>query len=636
MAKILILSANPNMLDTSSGGSERSFKLLESLTDHDVTVIAFSWSGNDHTTTLPDGTMFRVIAAEPSLARRGNTQRQRLDGKSRDLTIYLLRNFLSGFKNKVRKELVDTDLVILDHFATAPLFNELNTSNIPVVYASHNAEVTMAEQLYKPGSLDLQATIEMEKMALDLCDIYTYCSSEDAKKINDFYKVDKQSCYIPNGTEIRKIDLDINKESKTVLFVGSGHPPNVVAAKNLIPVAKALPEYTFKVVGDASNALTPLKPPSNVEVLGKVDDEQLDYLFRSASIFINPMESGSGTHLKMMKALSYGLPIVTSSVGARGFTEEERASCMLIGDNSDAIVKAIEKLSDTNTYATLVKNSYKLANHFNWVNIQKQFKEVVESMLSADAMTKVVKKSIAKKKILMYSIIRNREKFIGQYHKQILAVVNAFPEHEFYLSVYENDSTDKTRRMLFSRDWSVLKGVSIITENLNTKYFGSVKDSERVKNLSIARNKAIEAAGFINEVDYVLMFEGDVKFGVADIRELLEFETLEPDFDVVSAMSVRPNGTFYDVWATRTTDEYQPGVFPLEDGYKSKHYGRYLSTSSGLCLYRAKPFQEGARHDWINKRTGGSDCEMVVVCQDFRARGYDNIFINYKAKAYHS
>jgi glycosyltransferase involved in cell wall biosynthesis len=635
MAKILVLSANPHMLDTSSGGSERSFKLLESLTKHDVKVMSFSWGGGDHTTTLPDGTVFSVVAAEPSLTRKGTVQRQRLQGNSGDLAIYLLKDYVTKFKNAVRKELVNTDLVILDHFATAPLFDELNINNIPVLYASHNAEITLAEQLYKDGSLDLVVTKEMEKLVLDLCDVFTYCSREDLDKINNVYAPGKPSYYIPNGTDIRQSIQTVEKDRKTLLFVGSGHPPNVVAARNLIAVAKAMPDYTFKVVGDASNSLKILSPTDNIEILGKVSDDELDYLFRSSGMFINPMESGAGTHLKVMKAFSYGLPIISSSVGARGFTAEEIESCMVIGNNTEELIQAITTASDDSVYDKLAANSLKLAKEFDWKNIQVKFNETVESLLSADALSKVAVKSIPKRKVLLYSIIRNREKNIAQYYKQVSEIVKAFPQHEFYLSIYENDSTDQTKRLLFNQDWSILKGVSIIAENVNTKYFGSVKDSERVMNLSIARNKAIEAGGFLDIVDYVLMFEGDVKFGVGDIRELLEFEAVEPDFDVVSAMSVRPNGTFYDVWATRTTDEYQPGVFPLEDGYRTKHYGRYLSTSSGLCLYRAKPFQEGARHHWINKKTGESDCEMVVVCQDFRARGYNNIFIDYRAKAYH-
>lgn len=635
MANILVLSANPNMLDATSGGSERSLKLLESLKGHNVKVIAFSWKGQDHTTELSNGITFSVYAADPALQRRASAQRKRLDGQSRDLNIYLSKNFFAKFKNRLRKELVDTDLVILDHFATAPLFDDVNINKVPVLYSSHNAEITLAEQLYETGSLDLVTTKEMEKLALSLCTVFTYCSREDLVKIEEVYKTKKKSFYIPNGTDIRKPDLDIPRDKKTLLFVGSGHPPNVEAAKSLIPIAKALPQYTFRVVGDASNALRTMNPPKNIEILGKVEDEELDYLFKSSGIFINPMKSGSGTHLKTMKALSYGLPGVSSSVGARGFSDQEIASCMLIGDSTEAMVDAIESLSNAKKYKMLSDNAYKLAENFDWEVIQKDFLSVANSLIKEKKTVKEKEVPAVKKKVLLYSIIRNREKKMLQYYKQITQIVKAFPEHEFYLSVYENDSTDRTKSLLFSFDWSFLKGVSVISENLNTKYFGSTKDEERVKNLSIARNKAILAGDFLEKVDYVLMFEGDVRYEMSDIRELLEFDEVEPNFDVVSAMSIRSSGSFYDVWATRTTEEYQPGVFPLEDGYETKHYGKYLSTSSGLCLYRAKLFQEGARHHWINKVTGEADCEMVVVCQDFRARGYDNIFINYRAKAYH-
>jgi hypothetical protein len=131
------------------------------------------------------------------------------------------------------------------------------------------------------------------------------------------------------------------------------------------------------------------------------------------------------------------------------------------------------------------------------------------------------------------------------------------------------------------------------------------------------------------------MVEGDIRFKVSEVGELLSFKDQEPDFDIVSAISIRKNGTHYDWWATRTSANYIKDRSEIEDNYNKKHYGRYYSTSNGLCLYRAKPFQEGVRHHWINTVTKEPDCEMVVLCQNFQEKGYKNIFINYKVKAYH-
>jgi hypothetical protein len=161
-----------------------------------------------------------------------------------------------------------------------------------------------------------------------------------------------------------------------------------------------------------------------------------------------------------------------------------------------------------------------------------------------------------------------------------------------------------------------------------------VKDPVRVENLSKARNKAIEAGGFLSKVDYVLMVEGDLSFNMASVKELLNFKDIKPNFDIVSAVSIRKNGTHYDWWATRTGPVYKPEASELDPEYSRKHYGEYYSTSNGLVLYRAKPFQEGVRHGWINTVTKEFDCEMVVLCQNFRAKGYNNIYINYKAQTF--
>jgi hypothetical protein len=133
------------------------------------------------------------------------------------------------------------------------------------------------------------------------------------------------------------------------------------------------------------------------------------------------------------------------------------------------------------------------------------------------------------------------------------------------------------------------------------------------------------------------MVEGDVEYDTRAVKSLLNFKDKEPNFDIVSSISLRKqNGTHYDWWATRTGPEFKAEKSEIEEDYKNKDYGRYYSTSNGLCLYRAKPFQEGARHHWINKVTNEFDCEMVVLCQDFQARGYNNIFINYRSKTIHT
>jgi hypothetical protein len=204
-------------------------------------------------------------------------------------------------------------------------------------------------------------------------------------------------------------------------------------------------------------------------------------------------------------------------------------------------------------------------------------------------------------------------------------------QYNFLLSIYENDSTDKTKEKIKNLNWSFVEH-EIVMEDINTKYFGSVAEQERVKNLADARNKAIEAKDFLSRSDYILSLEFDMSFSTQAVERILSFRKKEPSFHVVSSISKKGRG-FYDIWGTRkkATDK----VGKLYDGWQKRQYEKYYATSNGICLYISKPFKEGLRYGWFNETLGQFDCEMVVVCDRMHRMGYHNIFILYRAVATH-
>jgi glycosyltransferase involved in cell wall biosynthesis len=636
MAEILIISSNLSKWDKNLGGGvERTATLAEALTDHNVTFLCFSWNPEPETKRINDNILFVKPATEKTISKKHNVVIYKQAKNNHDITKYLFKKYLNEFSSKVAKYSKKADLVILDHASASPFIKDV-PENIPIIYNSHNSEITMANQLHKNDTYVNNIVEKIESLALKRSVAMTYCSEKDMMEVKKHYDlVPSNTMYVPNGTTMQeKTDPTKRMQSKNIIFVGSSHPPNVVAAKNVIKIAKLAPEYNFILCGGASRSIESKELPSNVKVLGFVPEEKLHELFKESFAFINPMESGSGTHLKAMKALSYGIPILTSITGARGFSDDEIKNTMIVAESSEEFIEAIAQLENKKTYNSLSINGRTLSKKFDWEVIKKNYQNFVNSVLSDKIIKKTIDPIIKKEKVLIYSIVRNIESRFNQYHLQIKKIVNSFPEYDFYFSVYENDSSDKTKKLLYSTDWSFFKGSSVITENLNTEFFGSVKDATRVENLSNARNKAIVAGGFIDQVDYVLMVEGDLRFEIKSVKELMNFKTIEPNFDMVSAVSIRQNGTHYDWWATRTSPVYKTGASELDPNYRLKHYGEYYSTSNGLVLYRAKPFKEGVRHGWINSVTKEFDCEMVVLCQNFRANGYNNIYINYKSLAY--
>jgi glycosyltransferase involved in cell wall biosynthesis len=632
VANILIISSNLKNWEKNSGGVERTATLAEALVGHNVTFLCFAWNSESEVKRINENIKFIKPAIEPRIIQRHKSSISREARANHDITKSLYKRYLRTFNNQVQQLSAKADLVILDHFSAAPFIEDIDSS-VPILYNSHNSEITMAKQLH-PDDVFVNEIVErMEGIAVEKSIAMTYCSHKDFEETKAHYKnTPENSVYIPNGTVVRnKIDIDKRYQSKDIIFVGSGHPPNVVAAKKIIDIAKGMPNYNFIIIGGAGNGLNKKELPDNMTVTGVIEDKELNSYFSNSLAFINPMDSGSGTHLKMMKALSYGIPIITSKMGARGFSEEEIKNSMLLAESAEDYINSILMLKDRPRYDLLSESGFNISKSYDWEKIKKDYLEFVSSILD-NAHT--IKQTNQKERVLLYSIIRNTETKFDQYYQQIKNIVKSFPEYDFCLSIYENDSTDSTKSLLYKSDWSFLSGVSIISENINTEFYGSVKDPVRVKNLSNARNKAIEAAGFINSVDYVLMVEGDLSFDMNSVKELLSFKDIEPNFHAVSAVSIRKNGKHYDWWATRTGPRYNPDASDLDPQYARKHYGEYYSTSNGLVLYRAKPFQEGVRHGWVNTVTNEFDCEMVVLCQNLRASGYNNIYINYRSRTF--
>lgn len=635
MANILIISSNLKQWDKNSGGVERTATLAEALTGHDVTFLCFAWDPNPEVKKIGDNIKFIRPATESGVIQKHKIRISKDAKANHDITKHIYKKYLKTFTRQVEQLSSKADLVILDHFSAAPFIENI-VGTVPIVYNSHNAEITMAQQLHPDDTFVNDIVEKMERLAVQGSVAMTYCSQKDFDEIDRHYgSTPIDNIYIPNGTVVRdRINPKKRLQSKDIIFVGSGHPPNVIAANKIIDIAKAMPKYNFIVIGNAGNGLDKKKLPDNMTAVGVVSDDSLDAYFSNSLAFINPMSSGSGTHLKMMKALSYGIPVITSQMGARGFSEEEIKKSMIISETTKDYVEAIKRLSDAGFYVDISSNGFNAAKAYDWEKIKKDYLSFINYVLSKSAVPKKQPESSKKEKVLLYSIVRNIEPKFDQYYHQIKKIVKTFPEYEFYLSIYENDSSDRTKARLHTTDWSFLNGVSIVTENIDTDFYGSVKDPVRVENLSKARNKAIEAGGFLDRVDYVLMVEGDLSFTMISVRELLNFKDIKPNFDVVSAVSIRKNGTHYDWWATRTGPVYQPAASELDPDYARKHYGEYYSTSNGLVLYRAKPFQEGVRHGWINTVTKEFDCEMVVLCQNLRANGYKNIYINYKSQTF--
>ncbi len=111
-------------------------------------------------------------------------------------------------------------------------------------------------------------------------------------------------------------------ERRDVLFLGGyRHPPNVDAVQyfsaEILPrLKRGEPKLRFIVAGANPTAEVAALASAHVQVTGQIPDLQ-DVMDR-ARVFVCPLRVGAGVKGKIMTALAYGIPVVTTSVGIEG------------------------------------------------------------------------------------------------------------------------------------------------------------------------------------------------------------------------------------------------------------------------------------------------------------------------------
>ena len=142
-----------------------------------------------------------------------------------------------------------------------------------------------------------------------------------------------------------------------IIFVGGfQHTPNVDAVLRLIngvmPVVwQALPDVKLRVIGaDVPKEIEALAS-DKVEILGWVQD--VDPLLDAARVTVAPLSYGAGMKGKITQALAFGVPVVTTPVGAEGL-EAGIGEALLVGDDDAEIARhAIQVLTDDELWQRL-------------------------------------------------------------------------------------------------------------------------------------------------------------------------------------------------------------------------------------------------------------------------------------------
>jgi glycosyltransferase involved in cell wall biosynthesis len=175
------------------------------------------------------------------------------------------------------------------------------------------------------------------------------------------------SFFIPNFIANRYIIADpkiISFEIKNVIFLG--HVRKSKGIIEICEVAKKNPEINFFIIGPIHNELTYFPFPDNMILKGHQQREEVIHQLDLSDLFIFPSHT-EGFSIAMLEAMSRGLPILATNVGANQFMIDGEGGIIVEKGDINALCESFLKL----------KNSQlrKKMSQFNVRRVKEKFSE---------------------------------------------------------------------------------------------------------------------------------------------------------------------------------------------------------------------------------------------------------------------
>ena len=171
------------------------------------------------------------------------------------------------------------------------------------------------------------AAVEAQERAIwRQVDIVLYPSEEEAAVARE--ETAQAVAIVPYAYETFG-DARVPPHNHEILFVaGFGHPPNADAAvwlvKEIFPrILEKAPDARLAIVGSNPTDAVRALAGEQVEVTGRVSEEELLVRYARARLALVPLRTGAGVKSKVVEALREGLPLVTTCVGVQGLPDIE-------------------------------------------------------------------------------------------------------------------------------------------------------------------------------------------------------------------------------------------------------------------------------------------------------------------------
>jgi polysaccharide biosynthesis protein PslH len=255
---------------------------------------------------------------------------------------------------------------------------------LPCVLDEHNVEFLWVKNASKVRFL-AAINLALEKIAVKFSSLIITTSKIDKELLFQIYGIPhKKILVVPNGVNLHRFSftlsaqsqlkkkLELSSEKKIVLFHGvMDARQNYEAARLIIDfIAPKITDATFLIIGaNAPRWLeSKAKLQKNVSLIGYASN--IEEYIAVADVCIAPIQSGSGTRLKVLEYLAAGKPIVATTKAVEGISIDKGVHSSILREVNEDFVDAIKQLlTDNSTNKTNSENARQLAMRYDWKKV---------------------------------------------------------------------------------------------------------------------------------------------------------------------------------------------------------------------------------------------------------------------------
>lgn len=226
----------------------------------------------------------------------------------------------------------------------------------------------------------------IERQLISRSDLVATVSADEEKFVQAFGR-EAATIVLPNVHEGVKGALPGFDERSDLLFIGGfQHPPNTDAmvwfVHEILPIIQQKKQVGLTILGsDPSKEVQRLAGP-RVTVTGYVPD--VDEYFRRACVFVAPLRYGAGVKGKVGQAMSYGLPVVTTAIGAEGMGIIDGLHAIVRDDPEEFAAAVIALLSSSEMWSRMSANSVGLVREFSPQAMSERLQDMLRIALSRE------------------------------------------------------------------------------------------------------------------------------------------------------------------------------------------------------------------------------------------------------------